>query len=95
MSSSKTIHNDYVYLDKFSSLLKDKSAELAKTSENLIQRLNELNQKGFQDGNFESLSNAVIHNSGNIKKLESLFLKHSEYIDALSKIIKEYYKIEI
>ena len=93
--NAKLIHNDYVYLDKFSGQLKDHSDQLSKTSENLIQRLNELNQKGFQDGNFESLSVAVQHNADNIKKLEQLFRNFSGQVDQLSHIIKEYYKVEL
>jgi hypothetical protein len=75
--------------------LKDHSDQLSKTSENLIQRLNELNQKGFQDANFESLSVAVQQNADNIKKLEQLFRNFSGQVDQLSHIIKAYYKVEL
>ena len=93
--NSKNIHNDYTCLDQFSSKLKGYSEELSKNGESMFQRLKELNEKGFQDANFESLHNAFLRDIDYVHKLKEVFEKKSAYIDQLSKIIKEYYSVEL
>jgi len=93
--NSKKIHNDYEYLDRFSSKLKGYSEELSKNGESMMQRLKQLNEKGFQDANFESLSNAFLRDIDYVNKLKEVFEEKSAFIDQLSKIIKEYYRIEV
>ncbi len=93
--SSKKIHNDYKYLDKFRERLDSTASELNKTKDAMQKRITDLNEKGFSDANFESLYNAFMGNVGNLGKIENALHDFSAHIDGLSKLIKAYYKVEI
>ncbi|MBK8330141.1 MAG: hypothetical protein IPL09_11905 [Bacteroidetes bacterium] len=57
--------------------------------------ITELNDKGFQDGNFENLHNVFMGNVNNIKQFEKVVLKFENHCRDLSKLIKTYYSVEI
>ncbi len=93
--NSKKIHNDYACLDRFSERLKDMGSELANTAKNMAAKLQQLNEKGFQDANFESLSVVFQRDVDYLSKIRKIAEEKAVYIDQLSHIIKEYYKVEL
>lgn len=93
--SKSTIDNNAKALDKF----RDNLSDTAKAMENQMQvmqsRIEELNAKGFQDGNFESLHRCFMQNTDGIKQVHQDINRFSEHIEGLSRLIKEYYNVEI
>lgn len=59
--------------------------ELKKTAKNLLNRKEELNKKGFQDGNFEQLNFVIDENKKNLDKLEKVMNTFSEYLEHVKK----------
>lgn len=68
----------------------DQLAEnLKKTSDNLIKRTDDLNNNGFQDGNFEQLYNVVTNNKENLNKLNKVMGEFSVYLNEVEKNIRD------
>jgi hypothetical protein len=74
-------------------LMKDKidqlTSDLAKTSKELINRTEELNQKGFQDQNFESLYRIINERKEDIEKLKNIMISFSDYLNEVEKNIRK------
>lgn len=94
-SKSSKIQNDYQILDNHIKLLEKYRSEISKTFIAMEKNITELNDKGFQDGNFENLHNVFMGNVKNVKHFEKVVLKFENHCRDLSKIIKSYYNIEI
>lgn len=68
----------------------DQLAEnLKKTSDSLMKRTEDLNNNGFQDGNFEQLYKVVTNNKENIIKLNKVMGEFSVYLAEVEKNIRE------
>lgn len=89
------IENDYKALELFSSQLCETKKDMNVQLILMQSRIEELNQKGFQDGNFEILHKCFMQNIDNIKQVSEDIEQFSEHINELSKLIKGYYNIEI
>ncbi len=68
----------------------DRLAEdLARTSKELINRTEELNQKGFQDQNFESLHRIITERKEDLEKLKNIMISFSEYLVEVERNIRQ------
>jgi hypothetical protein len=94
-NSSSQIHNDYQILDNHIRLLEKYRSEISKTFNAMEKSITELNDKGFQDGNFENLHKVFMSNVNNVKQFEKVVLKFENHCSDLSKLIKTYYSVEI
>lgn len=65
------------------------ASELKKTSADLFKRTEELNNNGFQDGNFEELYNVISNNKENINKLNKVMESFSTYLNEIEKNIRD------
>lgn len=65
------------------------ASELKKTSEDIFKRTEELNNNGFQDGNFEQLYNVINTNKENINKLNKVMNRFSTYLTEVEKNIRD------
>ncbi len=63
--------------------------ELARTSKDLISRTEELNQKGFQDQNFESLYRIITERKEDLEKLKNIMFSFSEYLVEVERNIRQ------
>jgi hypothetical protein len=63
--------------------------ELARTSKELISRTEELNQKGFQDQNFESLYRIITERKEDLEKLKNIMFSFSEYLVEVERNIRQ------
>lgn len=90
ISKSSKIHNDYQVLDNHIRLLEKYRSEISKTFIAMEKSITELNDKGFQDGNFENLHNVFMGNVNNVKQFEKVVLKFENHCRDLSKLIKTY-----
>lgn len=95
ISKSSEIQNDYQVLENHIKLLEKYRNEITKTFIAMEKSITELNDKGFQDGNFENLHNVFMGNVNNIKQFEKVVLKFENHCRDLSKLIKTYYSVEI
>lgn len=95
ISKSSKIHNDYQVLDNHIKLLERYRSEISKTFIAMEKSITELNDKGFQDGNFENLHKVFMGNVNNVKQFEKVVLKFENHCKDLSKLIKTYYSVEI
>ncbi len=89
------IHNDYKALENHIKSLEDCRAKITKTYRRMEKSILELNEKGFQDGNFENLYQVFMNNVENIKKIESSVQKFEHHTNDLSQLIKAYYNVEL
>lgn len=89
------IHNDYKTLEKHIKSLADCRVKITETSQKMEKSILELNEKGFQDGNFENLYKVYMNNVENIKKIQNTIQKFEHHTTDLSNFIKNYYKVEI
>lgn len=94
-SYKSKIQNDYQILDKHVSQLQSIRDEMVRTHKAMEKRILELNEKGFQDGNFENLHTVFVANVENIRKIEEKILCFEQHCEGLSAIIKQYYSVEI
>ncbi len=92
---SSKISNDYQVLDNHTKLLEKYRSEISKTFNAMEKSITELNDKGFQDGNFENLHSVFMGNVNNVKQFEKVVLKFENHCSDLSKLIKTYYSVEI
>jgi uncharacterized protein YukE len=78
--------------------MKQKTSEYAeqlkRTSEELINRVENLNQSGFQDKKFAELFKAVEDKKVDLEKLNKILISFSEYLGKLEKIITGYQETE-
>ena len=95
ISKSSEIQNDYQVLDNHIKLLEKYRNEITKTFIAMEKSITELNDKGFQDGNFENLHKIFMGNVNNVKQFEKVVLKFANHCSDLSKLIKTYYSVEI
>ncbi len=65
------------------------TAELAKTSKSLIERTENLNQKGFQDQNFEDIYKHITARKEDLEKLKKIMISFSEYLVEVEKNIRQ------
>jgi predicted nucleic acid-binding Zn-ribbon protein len=63
--------------------------ELKKTSAQLLNRTEELNNNGFQDGNFEQLYSVISENKENLLKLNKVMISFSDYLIRVEKNIRD------
>lgn len=94
-SFKSKIQNDFQVLDKHIKQLREHRENMIRTHKSMEKRIIELNEKGFQDGNFENLYTVFMANVENIKKIEQKILAFEQHCEDLSKIIKQYYSVEI
>jgi len=95
INNSSKIYNDYQVLDKHIIQLEQYRSEISKTFIAMEKSITELNDKGFQDGNFENLHSVFMGNVNNVKQFEKVVLKLENHCKDLSKLIKTYYSVEI
>jgi hypothetical protein len=93
--TSLHIQNDYISLDKHFQQLEQCRTELKRTRLQMHESIINLNEKGFQDGNFENLYDVFTHNLENIQRVEIKIQKFQEHIAGLSNLIKKYYNIQL
>jgi hypothetical protein len=62
--------------------------DLAKSAKELISKTENLNQKGFQDGNFESLHRVITERKEDLEKLKNIMLSFSDYLQETEKNIR-------
>lgn len=94
-SYKSKIQNDFQVLDKHIKQLSEHRENMIKTHNIMENRILELNEKGFQDGNFDNLYTVFMANVDNIKKIEEKILAFEQHCEGLSAIIKQYYALEI
>jgi hypothetical protein len=63
--------------------------DLARKSKELINRTEELNQKGFQDQNFESLYRIITERKVDLEKLKNIMISFSEYLVEVERNIRK------
>ncbi len=95
VGKSSQIYNDYKALDSHINTLERYRNEISKTFKAMEKSITELNEKGFQDGNFENLHQVFMSNVNNVKQFEKVVLKFENHCRDLSKLIKTYYSVEI
>ncbi len=78
------------YLRKMKEKIEELTADLARTSKELINRTEELNQKGFQDAHFESLYSVINERKEDLEKLKNIMQSFSDLLIRLEKNIVEY-----
>ena len=71
--------------EKIDSLAND----LSKTSKGLIERTENLNQKGFQDQNFEDIYKHITERKEDLEKLKNILISFSEYLVEVEKNIRQ------
>lgn len=89
------IHNDHLVLEKHITTLRDLHEQMLKTSLAMEKKIADLNDKGFQDGNFENLYSVFIGNVENIKLVQKKLLAFEQHACGLSQIIKDYCDVEV
>ncbi len=94
-NSQHSIQNDYKVLDRHFQYLEQCRMRLSKTRQQMLESITNLNEKGFQDGNFENLYEVFTSNLENIKRIEFKIQKFQEHIEGLSNLIKKYYSIPL
>jgi hypothetical protein len=62
--------------------------DLAKSSKELISKTENLNQKGFQDGNFENLHRVITERKEDLEKLKNIMGSFSDYLSETEKNIR-------
>ena len=62
--------------------------DLAKSAKELIDKTENLNQKGFQDGNFESLYRVITERKDDLEKLKNIMKSFSGYLHETEKNIR-------
>ncbi len=94
-NQSSKLYNDYIVLDNHIVHLETSRIDIRKTYNEMESRIISLNDKGFQDGNFENLYHVFTENISNIKRIEQVIQNFENHCKSLSKIIKEYYNVEL
>lgn len=89
------VYNDYKILENHIKKLADCRAKISTTYKKMEKSILELNEKGFQDGNFENLYKVFMGNVKNIQKIENKIQQFENHTTELSNLIKAYYNIEI
>ena len=64
-------------------------ADLHRSADELISKTENLNQKGFQDGNFESLYRVIIERKDDLEKLKNVMKSFSELLQNTERNIIE------
>ena len=95
IGKSSQICNDYKVLDSHIKTLEGYRKEILKTFNAMEKSITELNEKGFQDGNFENLHQVFMNNVNNVKQFEKVVVKFENHCRDLSKLIKTYYSVDI
>jgi hypothetical protein len=62
--------------------------DLKKTSDDLLKRTEDLNNSGFQDGNFEQLFSVISNSKVNLVKLHNIMNSFSTYLSEVEKNIR-------
>lgn len=65
-------------------------SNLKSTSQHLLKRVEELNTRGFQDGNFDQLNHVIVEHTENLNKLCLILAEFSDYLDRAEKNISAY-----
>lgn len=89
------IHNDYKILENHIKKLADCRAKISTTHKKMKKSILELNEKGFQDGNFENLYKVFMDNVDNVQKIENKIQQFENHAADLNNLIKVYYNVEI